>query len=168
MSDRLGRATRWCMVALACAMLFSVPLAAQAANLVERIETHGRFNWFAKALQATRYGEVLSESGPYTVFAFTDQAFERLPDSFQQQLFTKAGHDRLTKVMGYHVIAGEATTSKMFGQVATVPTLDGYTLTIEGMLKFIRVNGSTILEADIPASNGVVHLIDYVIIPPDF
>jgi uncharacterized surface protein with fasciclin (FAS1) repeats len=142
--------------------------AAASRNIVEQVEAHSRFTTFARALEATRFGDRLANGGPYTVFAFTDRAFERLPDSFRDHLFSAAGTATLEQVLGYHVIAGRATSGDMFGRVYEVPTLDGHTLTIEGQMDYIRVNGSTILEPDIMANNGVIHLLDYVIIPPSF
>ncbi len=142
--------------------------AAGSRDVVEQVNAHSRFTVFARALEATRFGERLADGGPYTVFAFTDQAFERLPDSFKQYLFSAEGTKTLEHVLGYHVIAGRALSGDMFGRIYEVPTLDGHTLTIEGQMDFIRVNGSTILQPDIMARNGVIHLLDYVIIPPNF
>jgi uncharacterized surface protein with fasciclin (FAS1) repeats len=142
--------------------------AAGSRNVVEQVKAHSRFTIFARALEATRFGDRLAEGGPYTVFAFTDHAFERLPDSFKDYLFSREGTATLEQVLGYHVIAGRAMSGDMFGRVYEVPTLDGNTLTIEGQMDFIRVNGSTILQPDIMAANGVIHLLDYVIIPPNF
>jgi uncharacterized surface protein with fasciclin (FAS1) repeats len=141
---------------------------AGSRNVVEQIEAHSRFTMFARALEATRFGDQLAEGGPYTVFAFTDRAFERLPQSFKDYLFSAEGTGTLEEVLAYHVIPGRAMSGDMFGRVYQVPTLDGHTLTIEGQMDFIRVNGSTILEPDILARNGVIHLLDYVIIPPNF
>lgn len=150
----------------------SLPAAANQAagsrDVVEQVKEHSRFSVFARALEATDYGDRLSDGGPFTVFAFTDQAFARLPDSFKSYLFSAAGRDTLGQVLGYHVIPGKAMSQDMFGRVYQVPTLDGHTLTIEGQMDFIRVNGSTILQPDIMATNGVIHLLDYVIIPPHF
>lgn len=163
--------------ALILASVVALPLTAlpalanQAAgtrNVVEQVKEHSRFTVFARALEATRYGEQLADGGPYTVFAFTDRAFERLPESFRSHLFSAAGRGTLEQVLGYHVIPGKAMSQDMFGRVYEVPTLDGHTLTIEGQMDFIRVNGSTILQPDIMARNGVIHLLDYVIIPPHF
>jgi uncharacterized surface protein with fasciclin (FAS1) repeats len=141
---------------------------AGSRNVVEQVEAHSRFTVFARALEATRYGERLADDGPYTVFAFTDEAFARLPDSFEAFLFSAAGNDTLEQVLSYHIIPGRAMSGDMFGRIYEVPTLDGHMLTIEGQMDFIRVNGSTILQPDIMANNGVIHLLDYVIIPPNF
>jgi uncharacterized surface protein with fasciclin (FAS1) repeats len=156
---------------LAVSATFGPALANQAAgsrDVVEQVKAHSRFSVFARALEATRFGDRLAQGGPYTVFAFTDQAFERLPDSFKSYLFSAEGTATLERVLEYHVIPGKAMSGDMFGRVYEVPTLDGHTLTIEGQMDFIRVNGSTILQPDIMAKNGVIHLLDYVIIPPNF
>ena len=139
-----------------------------AFGLLEQVKAHGQFTVFARALEATSYGVKLREAGPYTVFAFTDHAFARLPSSFRDLLFSPKGKRKLEKLMAYHVIPGRSLSRDLFGQTQTVKSVEGYPITIEGHLKFIRVNGSTILQADIPANNGVIHLLDYVIIPPDF
>lgn len=141
---------------------------ASAGNLVEQLKGHGQFGIFAQALEQTRYGRLLASEGPYTIFAFTDRAFARLPQTFRDFLLSSGGRSTLEKVLAYHVIAGKATSADMFGRVYEVPTLDGYTLTIEGQMDFIRVNGSTVLTPDIPADNGVIHLLEYVIIPRGF
>ncbi len=140
----------------------------QASNLVEAIKGYPEFSAFSRALAATRYGETLANGGPYTVFAFTNEAFARLPDSFEEFLFTGSGKQKLEQIMAYHVIPGRSPSSEMFGRIYEVSTLDGHTLTIEGQLDFIRVNGSTVLRPDLPAENGIIHLLDYVIIPPHF
>ena len=155
---------------LGLGLLLAAPAAEardRAYNLLDQVKAHSQFTVFARALEATRYGDKLSDGGTYTVFAFTDTAFERLPQSVRDVLFTPAGQAWLDKLMAYHVIPGRSASSDMFGQIQTVRSVEGYPITIEGHLKFIRVNGSTILHADIPAANGVIHLLDYVIIPPD-
>ncbi|MFW5834209.1 MAG: fasciclin domain-containing protein [Pseudomonadota bacterium] len=139
----------------------------QAEDLLDRVKSHGQFNVFARALEATDYGRQIKAGGTYTIFAFTDHAFSRLPAGIQEVLFTPAGRPWLDKIMAHHVIPGRATSADLFGGTRTVESIEGYPITIEGHLKFIRVNGSTILQADIPAINGVIHLLDYVIIPPD-
>lgn len=153
---------------LCLALGAGLPAPAAAGNLVERLKGHGQFGVFAQALEQTRYGELLAAEGPYTIFAFTDQAFARLPQSFRDFLLSRGGRATLEKVLAYHVVAGRATSADMFGRVYDVSTVDGYTLTIEGQMDFIRVNGSTVLTADIPADNGVIHLLEYVIIPRGF
>lgn len=139
-----------------------------AYSLLDQVKAHGQFTVFARALEATRFGAELRDGGPYTVFAFTDHAFSRLPASFRELLFSANGKKKLEKLMAYHVIPGRSMSRDLFGHVQTVKSVQGYPITIEGHLKFIRVNGSTILQSDIPAANGVIHLLDYVIIPPDF
>jgi uncharacterized surface protein with fasciclin (FAS1) repeats len=139
----------------------------QAEDLLDRVKSHGQFNVFARALEATDYARQIKAGGTFTIFAFTDHAFSRLPAGIQEVLFTPAGRPWLDKIMAYHVIPGRSTSADMFGGTKTVRSIEGYPITIEGHLKFIRVNGSTILQADIPAINGVIHLLDYVIIPPD-
>jgi uncharacterized surface protein with fasciclin (FAS1) repeats len=140
----------------------------QVFGLLDQVKANSQFSVFARALEATSYGERLRDGGPFTVFAFTDHAFERLPASFRELLFSSTGKAKLEKLMAYHVIPGRSASSDLFGQIQTVKSVAGYPITIEGHLKFIRVNGSTILQSDIPATNGVIHLLDYVIIPPDF
>lgn len=171
LTTRLRRsACRLLMVsALALGVAGAAPDAAardSAYNLLDQVKAHSQFTVFARALEATEYGARLADGGTYTVFAFTDHAFERLPLSVREVLFQPQGRVWLDKLMAHHVIPGRATSSDMFGQIQTVQSVQGYPITIEGHLKFIRVNGSTILQADIPAANGVIHLLDYVIIPP--
>jgi uncharacterized surface protein with fasciclin (FAS1) repeats len=164
---------RWRLAACAAlAAILAGPVLAQTAaserSVLDQVKAHAEFSIFARALEATRYADVLRDGGPYTVFAFTDQAFARLPDPFADYLFSADGTKTLEQILAYHLIPGKATSSDMFGRVYEVPTLDGQMLTIEGQMDFIRVNGSTVLRPDIPAKNGVVHLLEYVIIPPHF
>ncbi len=159
---------------LVMTLLVLAPMAALAAdragsrNLVDQVKADGSFSTFARALEATRYADVLADDGPYTVFAFTDYAFQRLPASFREFLFSRAGKSTLEQVLAYHLIPGRAMSTDMFGRVYEVPTLDGHTLTIEGQMDFIRVNGATVMRPDILAANGVIHELDYVIIPRGF
>ena len=164
----MGKCLRSFVVACALAIAAAGGTVAAERTVVDQVKAHAEFSTFARALEATRYGKVLADSGPYTVFAFTDEAFARLPQSFKSYLFSPNGKKTLEQLLAYHLIPGRATSREMFGRVYQVPTLDGHTLTIEGQMDFIRVNGATVLRPDILAENGVVHLLEYVIIPPNF
>lgn len=122
------------------------------------------FTTLVAAVQAAGLAETLSGEGPFTVFAPTDAAFEALPEGVLDALLLPENKDALTKILTYHVLAGEVTSDQVTaGDVATV---EGSTVTIttDGGVK---VNDANVVATDVAASNGVIHVIDAVIVPPD-
>ncbi|HKN81046.1 MAG TPA: fasciclin domain-containing protein [Actinomycetota bacterium] len=127
------------------------------------------FSTLAAAVEAVGLGETLSGSGPYTVFAPTDEAFAALPEGTLDELLKPANQDQLAAILTYHVVAGEVMSGDLSsGEVATVNGADA-TVSVEGGVVTItdgQGDVARVVTADIPASNGVIHVIDTVLLPP--
>ncbi len=142
------------------------PNAAASGNIVELASTNASFKTLTKAVQAAGLTETLSGKGPYTVFAPTDQAFAALPQGTVENLLKPENKEQLVKLLTYHVIAGEVTSSQITpGEVKTV---EGTPVKIEvdKSSSEVNVNNAKVTQPDIKASNGVIHVVDKVIMPP--
>ncbi len=149
----------------ASAALLTAPAAfAQEMDIVDTAIAAGSFNTLAAALTAAGLVETLKGEGPFTVFAPTDAAFAALPAGTVEDLLLPENIDKLVAILSYHVIAG-AVMSTDLTEGMMAPTVNGaeVTITLDGGAK---VNGAVISAADIMASNGVIHVIDSVILPP--
>lgn len=139
--------------------------AAEPANIVAAAQATPELSTLVEAVTAAGLAETLSGPGPYTVFAPTNAAFEALPPGQLEDLLKPANKQQLTDILTYHVAEGEVLSSELSnGQM--VPTLEGDDLkiTIDGDV--VRVNDAVVESADIQTGNGVVHVIDGVLIPP--
>jgi len=135
-----------------------------AKDIVDTAVAAGSFNTLAAALGAAGLVETLKGEGPFTVFAPTDAAFAALPAGTVEDLLKPENKDKLIAILTYHVIAGKVMSTDLSEglKAATVQGLE-VTITLTGGAK---VNGATISTADIAATNGVIHVIDAVILPP--
>ena len=130
-------------------------------NLVETAVGAGQFNTLAKALGAAGLVDTLKGSGPFTVFAPTDAAFAQIPaDRLNALLADKAA---LTRVITYHVVPGKVMASDV--KSGPVKTVQGQPLTIQAGADGVRVDEARVIKTDILASNGVIHVIDKVVLP---
>ncbi len=122
------------------------------------------FKTLTKALEAAGLTDTLSGEGPFTVFAPTDEAFAALPEGTLEQLLQPENRDMLVQVLTYHVVEG----SVMSGDLSTteVPSLEGRSINVTVDEGSVMVNSANVVQADIEASNGVIHVIDKVILPP--
>lgn len=145
----------------------SETVAAESAAPVDIVETAiaaGSFNTLAQALTAAGLVETLKGTGPFTVFAPTDEAFAKIPEADLQALL--ADKDALTKVLTYHVVSGNVPSSDVVGMTSAT-SVEGSAITIAVVDGKVVLNGSsTVTNTDIAASNGVIHVIDAVIMPP--
>jgi len=150
--------TRLMLAALAAALI-AVP--AQAKDIVQTAVDNGNFNTLAAALQKADLVETLKGKGPYTVFAPTDAAFAKIPkDQLDALLADKA---KLTKVLTYHVVPGTVLAKDVKpGQVKSV---EGSAITIKTEGGKVTVDNATVTATDVKADNGVIHVIDTVILP---
>jgi uncharacterized surface protein with fasciclin (FAS1) repeats len=124
----------------------------------------GSFNTLAAALTAAGLVETLQGPGPFTVLAPTDEAFAKIPEADLQALL--ADKDALTKVLTYHVIAGNVPSSDVVN-LTEATTVEGRKITIAVVDGKVVINGtSTVVTPDVAASNGVIHVIDAVLMPP--
>jgi uncharacterized surface protein with fasciclin (FAS1) repeats len=135
-------------------------------NIVDTAVEAGQFTTLATALEAAGLVETLQGPGPFTVFAPTDAAFAKLPDGTVETLLKPENRDQLTAILTYHVVPG----SVMAADVVTLDeaeTVNGKMLDISTSGNSVMVNDATVTATDIAASNGVIHVIDSVILPPE-
>ena len=151
-------------LALTTAAAFAMPAYAQDMDIVDTAVANGSFTTLAAALTAAGLVETLKGEGPFTVFAPTDAAFAALPAGTVEDLLKPENKDQLVAVLTYHVVPG-AVMSTDLTEGMTAATVNGkdITITLEGGPK---VNGAVISAPDVAASNGVIHVIDSVILPP--
>jgi len=155
-------------LALAGTGLASAQCASSASagkNLVDTAVSAGSFTTLAKALEAAGLAETLAGGGPYTVFAPTDEAFAKLPAGTLDTLLKPENKAKLQAILKYHVIAGDVRAA----QVTKLPaarTLEGGSLPVSVTGGIAKVGPATVVETDVRASNGVIHVIDTVLMPP--
>ncbi|MBX9253910.1 fasciclin domain-containing protein [Desmonostoc muscorum CCALA 125] len=138
------------------------------AELAKSAVAQGQFQTLIKAVGAAGLNEQLTAPGPYTVFAPTDAAFSALPKATLDRLLQPANKQQLVRFLAYHVIPGRITSQELTsGQVKTVEGTP-VKITVDPTTKTITVNNAKVTQPDIPASNGIVHIVDRVILPPNF
>lgn len=147
------------VVAVGAAIWFLMP---QQKNIVEIAVDDGRFTTLVTALEVANLVETLEGTGPFTVFAPTDDAFNALPAGALDDLL--ADVNALTDVLTYHVVSGEYMAADVVA-LSSLTTVQGTDLTIQVNGDVVMIDGATILITDIDASNGVIHAIDAVITP---
>lgn len=133
-------------------------------DIVETAVANGSFTTLVAAVQAAGLVDTLKGPGPFTVFAPTDEAFAALPDGTVETLLRPENRDQLTAILTYHVIPGAVMSSDIAGQSLSVTTVNGAALAIDAT-DGVRVNDATVIAADVTASNGVIHVIDRVLLP---
>ncbi len=153
-------------LAMTAALAFAAPAfsAGHEKDIVDTAVGAGNFTTLAAALTAAGLVETLKGEGPFTVFAPTDAAFAALPAGTVEDLLKPENKDKLTAILTYHVVPGKVMSTDLTEglKAATVNGAE-VTVTLDGGAK---VNGAVISTADIAASNGVIHVIDSVILPP--
>ena len=132
-------------------------------DLVDTAVAAGQFTTLARALQAAGLVDTLKGPGPFTVFAPTDAAFAKLPPGALDSLL--ANPAQLRAVLTYHVVPGRVTAAQVAG-LSTATTVQGEPVRISAAGGTVRVNNATVTQADIMASNGVIHVVDSVLLPP--
>ena len=146
------------------ASFLSAPAFAAEMDIVDTAVAAGSFNTLAAALTAAGLIETLKGPGPFTVFAPTDAAFAALPAGTVEDLLKPENKDKLIAILTYHVVAGKVMSTDLTeGMKAKTVNGAEITITLEGGAK---VNVAVISAADIMATNGVIHVIDQVILPP--
>ncbi|MEO8223837.1 MAG: fasciclin domain-containing protein [Gammaproteobacteria bacterium] len=138
---------------------------ARAGDIVETAAAAGSFNTLVAAVKAAGLVEALKGPGPLTVFAPTDAAFAKLPAGTLDDLLKPANKEKLKGILLYHVVSGKVMSADLKGTV-TPATLEGAKLTIVASASGVTVNGAKVTTADVAASNGVIHVIDTVVLPP--
>ena len=151
-------------VAVAAAILAPVTRAQAANDIVDTAIAAGSFKTLAAALGAADLVEALKGEGPFTVFAPTDEAFAALPPGTVEELLKPENKEKLVKILTYHVVAGNVLSTDL--KAGKVPTVEGSDVKIQ-LGNEVKVNDAQVVKADIKASNGVIHVIDKVIIPSE-
>jgi uncharacterized surface protein with fasciclin (FAS1) repeats len=131
------------------------------ANIVETAINAGNFNTLLKAAEAARVEEIWAGSGPFTVFAPTDEAFAKLPEGTLDSLLENKA--KLKKIVTYHIAFGDVRAEDL-AQIEEAETVEGSILAIDAS-DGIKVNDAKVLQSDILTDNGVIHAIDTVLIP---
>ena len=154
------------VAALALAVSVAAPARAaepKAKDIVDTAVAAGSFNTLATALKAAGLIETLKGKGPFTVFAPTDDAFRKLPAGTLEKLL--ADKAQLTKVLTYHVVSGKVMAADVV-KLSEAKTVEGSMVKITVSNGGVKVNDANVVKTDVGASNGVIHVIDSVILPP--
>lgn len=133
-------------------------------DIVQTAIAAGKFNTLAKALTAAGLVETLQGAGPFTVFAPTDDAFAKLPAETLSDLLKPENKQKLTDILTYHVVSGRVTAADVTS-LTEADTVNGQQLKID-TTSGVKINDATVTTADVEASNGVIHIIDTVLLPP--
>ena len=139
----------------------STPRAAPSKNIVDTAIAAGNFTTLVAGIKAAGLTDTLNGKGPFTIFAPTDEAFKKLPIGAWDALLKDTG--KLKAVLSYHVIAGHVLAQDV--KSGDVMTVQGTPLTVVVSSSEVQVNGAHVRQRDITASNGVIHVIDAVIMP---
>ncbi len=145
---------------IAAALTALVSLQAQAADIVDTAVAAGNFKTLATALQAAGLVDTLKGKGPFTVFAPTDEAFAKIPKAQLDALL--ADKAKLTAVLTYHVVPGKVLAKDV--KAGAVKTVQGSSLTVS-TTGGVKVDAANVVKTDVMADNGVIHVIDSVIMP---
>ncbi len=167
--------TRSFVIAAASALLLNAPAYAEhkhakkedavKADIVDTAVAAGSFNTLVAAVQAAGLEDTLRSDGPFAVFAPTDEAFAALPDGTVANLLKPENKDQLVSILTYHVLSGKTKSKSLAGQTLSVATVNGQSVSIDGT-DGVTVNGANVVQADIITANGVIHVIDGVLLPP--
>jgi len=133
-------------------------------DIVDTAVSAGKFNTLAKALQAAGLVDALKGKGPFTVFAPTDGAFAKLPPGTLDDLLKPENKEKLTKILTYHVVAGKVMATDVM-KMQSAKTMNGEDVQISTRGGKVYVNDAQVVQPDVKASNGVIHVIDTVLIP---
>ncbi|WP_425374017.1 fasciclin domain-containing protein [Phyllobacterium bourgognense] len=155
------------VLAAAVAAIAAVGFQAQAAekDIVDTAVEAGQFRTLATALDAAGLVSTLKEPGPFTVFAPTDAAFAKLPAGTVEDLLKPENKEQLIDILTYHVIRGKVMAADVVG-VDEAKAVNGKMIDVEVEGSSVKVNDANVTGTDIAASNGVIHVIDRVILPP--
>ena len=134
-------------------------------NIVETAVAAGSFNTLVAAVKAAGLVETLSGKGPFTVFAPTDDAFAKLPKGTLENLLKPENKGQLTAILTYHVVPGQVTAADVV-KLEKAKTVQGQEASIEVSDGNVMVAGAKVVQTDIMTSNGVIHVIDTVMLPP--
>ncbi len=153
-------------IALTAATALTAPVFAgdHGRDIVDTAAAAGGFTTLVAAVEAAGLVETLKGAGPFTVFAPTDAAFAALPAGMVENLLKPENKDQLVAVLTYHVVPGKVMSADLAGKTLEAETVQGTTVAIDAT-SGVKVDGANVTAADIEATNGVIHVIDAVILP---
>lgn len=149
----------------AAALALPATMQAEEKTIVEVAAGNKDFSTLVAAVKAAGLAEALSGEGPFTVFAPTNAAFEKLPDGTVASLLKPEAKDQLGAILKYHVVAGKVVAADV--KPGKVKTLNGKEITISVVDGKVKVDGATVVATDVMGSNGVIHVIDTVVLPAE-
>jgi uncharacterized surface protein with fasciclin (FAS1) repeats len=138
---------------------------AKAADIVDTAASAGSFSTLVAAVEAAGLVETLKGEGPFTVFAPTDEAFAKLPEGTVENLLKPENKEQLVAILTYHVVPGKVMSGDLAGKTTTANTVEGSPVEIDASGSAVMVEEATVSQADIETDNGVIHVIDTVILP---
>lgn len=138
---------------------------AASNNIVALAAANSSFKTLTAALQAAGLTETLSGTGPFTVFAPTDEAFAALPQDALQELLRPENRQLLVQILTYHVVPARVQSTEL--QPGEVTTVEGEAVNVQTSGNQVTVNDARVVQPDIQASNGIIHAIDRVLLPPN-
>ena len=151
------------LLAAVAGLALASPVA--AADIVETASSDGSFTTLVAAVKAAGLADTLKGQGPFTVFAPTDEAFKKLPPGTVENLLKPENRAQLTRILTYHVVPGTVMAGDVKGKRTTATTVEGSAVAIDASGQAVKVDNATVRQADVTASNGVIHVIDTVIMP---
>jgi uncharacterized surface protein with fasciclin (FAS1) repeats len=152
------------VLALVAAVALAAPLRAADKDIVDTAVGAGNFKTLAAALQAAGLVQTLKGAGPFTVFAPSDEAFAKLPAGTVESLLKPENKAKLTAILTYHVVPGNVKAADVM-KLTTAKTVQGGSVKVSGAGGKVMIDNATVTQADIAASNGVIHVIDTVLMP---
>ena len=138
---------------------------APSDDIVDTAVNAGVFNTLVAAVQAAELEDTLRGPGPFTVFAPTDEAFAALPEGTVESLLLPENRAQLVTILTYHVVSGDVRAAQVV-TMDSAATLQGESVSISTEDGSVRINESNVIQADVAATNGVIHVIDAVLMPP--
>jgi uncharacterized surface protein with fasciclin (FAS1) repeats len=152
------------VIALSLLLASSMMAGTSNKDIVDTAVASGQFNTLAKALQAAGLVDTLKGNGPFTVFAPTDDAFAKLPPGTLAELLKPENKSKLVAILTFHVVSGEVKASDV-AKLTSAKTVNGEPLKIATAGGNVMINDANVVKADILCSNGVIHVIDTVLLP---
>jgi len=152
------------LAAVALLPLTLASVSAKADDIVDTAIAAGQFSTLVAAVQAAGLVDTLKSAGPFTVFAPTDAAFAALPEGTVENLLKPENKDQLIAVLTYHVVAAKVMSADIAGKSMEVDSVQGSAISVNAM-NGVMVDNANVVTADIEADNGVIHVIDAVILP---
>ena len=156
------------LIAMAAAVALAVPMMSadpgKGKDIVDTAVAAGQFKTLATALEAAGLVDTLKGAGPFTVFAPTDEAFAKLPAGTVENLLKPENKEKLTAILTYHVVPGKVLAADVV-KMSSAKTVNGQNIRIASGKDGVMVDNAKVTKTDIVCSNGVIHVIDSVILP---